>query len=162
TFLLLEALPDGTYELHLSGAHGLTDLGGALLEANDPSRDYVVRFQVQGSGRTVSDPSPTRHSSGAPDPDHPQELRALFPAELAGTVTLVRQPSAGEPPAAKGDSADYFRLTVLQEQDYLFIVTPDPGMATLPLPSVVIDGIEQPGFPQGDGTSAVQLHLLPG
>src|SRR5262249_42600169 len=83
TFLMVDALPDGAYELHLSGAHGLTDLGGTPLGGNDPSGDYLVRFQVQGSGRTEADPSPIRHSSGAQDPDHPQDLGTLFPTELA-------------------------------------------------------------------------------
>ncbi len=38
TFVLLDALPDGDYQLHLSGADGLADLGGNPLVGNDPER----------------------------------------------------------------------------------------------------------------------------
>src|SRR5262249_15801253 len=51
TFLLLDRLPNGVNELHLSGALGLADLAGnALLgsDAHDATSDYVVRFTVQG------------------------------------------------------------------------------------------------------------------
>ena len=47
TFDLLDALPDGDYQLHLSGAAGLADLGGNPLVGNDPSGDYVVPFTVE-------------------------------------------------------------------------------------------------------------------
>src|SRR5205814_9612813 len=44
TFLMVDALPRGSYELHLSGPLGLTDLAGNRLASNDPSGDQVTRF----------------------------------------------------------------------------------------------------------------------
>ncbi len=46
TFTMLSGLPNGNYQLHLSGSAGLTDLGGNQLVGNDPSGDYVVSFTV--------------------------------------------------------------------------------------------------------------------
>ncbi len=46
TFLMLDALPDGEYRLHLSGAAGLVNMAGIPLAGNVSSGDYVVPFSV--------------------------------------------------------------------------------------------------------------------
>lgn len=56
TFLMLDGLPPGDYELHLSGAKGLTDLAGNRLVMNDFSGDYVVHFAVAGPARDERQP----------------------------------------------------------------------------------------------------------
>src|SRR5207249_3964852 len=51
TFLMLDALPNGVNELHLSGSLGLTDIAGNPLAGSDPNHpagDYVVSFTVNG------------------------------------------------------------------------------------------------------------------
>src|SRR5262249_53961552 len=49
TFLMLDGLANGQYELHITGQ--VTDLGGNPLVGNDPSGDYVVPFTVDAPPR---------------------------------------------------------------------------------------------------------------
>jgi hypothetical protein len=51
TFVMLDGLANGTYEFHLSGAHGLTDGVGQSPRRQRPEGDYVLRFTVEGPGR---------------------------------------------------------------------------------------------------------------
>jgi hypothetical protein len=51
TFLMLDALPNGTYQLILAGDSGVTDFAGNPLAGNQPDGDYVVPFVVQGPER---------------------------------------------------------------------------------------------------------------
>jgi hypothetical protein len=122
-FLMLDALPNGTYELHVSGAQGLTDLAGNPLEGNqaDPAADYVLRFSVDGVARvfnanqqlTFSVQEPNESASQA------QDLGVLFPQEVQAGVVVTRDFTASVTPPA--DSADYYRFEVLQNQFYLFL-----------------------------------------
>jgi hypothetical protein len=93
TFLMLDRLPAGASELHLSGPLGLTDFAGNPLVGNDPSGDYVTHFTV-----------------GAP-PVGSQDLGILFPHELEGTGYRIT-----------GNGAAGYHFQVLQAQNYFFLV----------------------------------------
>ncbi|HLJ95345.1 MAG TPA: Ig-like domain-containing protein, partial [Gemmataceae bacterium] len=152
-FQLLDGLPNGTYQLHLSnsGPYGLTDLAGNPLAGNDPSGDYVVHFSVQG---------PTRGSNGNPlqwydqEPNdsvnQPQDLGVLFPHELQSGVTITRDPSL-DPGTTYADSADYYRFQVLQSRDYIVSLS-GTGLPNGTLPTFTdASGNSVPTLSQGTG-----------
>jgi Bacterial pre-peptidase C-terminal domain/Bacterial Ig-like domain len=118
TFLMLDALPTGLNVLHLAGGRGLADLAGNLLAGNDASGDYVVPFTVNGPTRGEADDA--LHWSDREPNDEPataQDLGVLFPHELQADVTLAR--SGG---SSRSDGDDFYRLQVLQNQVYTFVV----------------------------------------
>lgn len=127
-FLMLDALPSGTFELHVSGPEGLTDLAGLPIQANDPSGDFVTRFAVTGTTRG-SDAGPTTWLNAEVNDsvETAQNLGVLFPRELQNGVTLVRD--AGH----SADSADHFQFELLQSRTIAFSVqnTGDAGRASL-------------------------------
>ena len=114
-FLMLDRLPPGEYELHLSGPLGVTDFAGNPLVGNSPDGDYIVHFSVVGAGVgplpwLSQEPNSTSVSA--------QNLGVLFPHELEGPgVTIVRNPSA------LADSADSYQFTVLEDQAYFLVLT---------------------------------------
>src|SRR5262249_566457 len=115
-FLMLDALPNGTYQLHLSGTLGLADLAGNPLAGNGPTGDYVVPFAVNGPVRGNGNPLLRRSQEPNHDPAHPQDLEILFPNEVANGsdgVVIARDYTAN-PRAASASSADYYLITVLQ------------------------------------------------
>ena len=119
-FLMLDPLPNGIQELHLSGAQGLTDLAGNPLTGNDSSGDYVIRFTVA---------SPARGSTSNPllwigqEPNNALAeatvVGTLFPHEVAQGVTFERD-FTSDPANAPVDSADFYRFEVLQARSYFF------------------------------------------
>jgi hypothetical protein len=165
TFLMLDALPPsaGVYQLHLSGALGLTDFAGNPLVGNDPSGDYVVTFSVNGPARG-SNGNPLQWLDQEPndDPAHPQVIGVLFPHELAGQsqVTITRDFSQN-PSAAPADTADYYEIQVLQNCQYQFVLngsTP-PGVRL-----TLLDALGNP-VPNVSGQSnglALNAQLAPG
>jgi hypothetical protein len=134
TFLMLDRLPVGNYDLHLSGPAGLTDFAGNPLASNEPGGDYVVPFTVGGTGV----PAPT-------DPAGPQELGVLFPHELQGSGFRI---TAG---------AGSYRFEVLQALDY-FVLANAPGVR---LTLTDDSGSPVVAKPQTDGVS-LQAFLQPG
>ncbi|MBC7821611.1 MAG: hypothetical protein IAG10_32395, partial [Planctomycetaceae bacterium] len=121
-FLMLDALPNGEAELHLSGSLGLTDLAGNPLVGNDTSGDFVVRFTVNGAVRGSDGVSTTwRNEAGNDSLESAQNLGLLFPHELQSGVTLVRDAvtNAGQ----SADTFDFFRFELLQTQSYFFTRT---------------------------------------
>jgi hypothetical protein len=118
-FLMHDALANGVYELHLSSAHGLTDMAGNALIGNDPSGDYVRRFTISGPARG-SDGNPRVWLDEEPNDDsaHPQNLGVLFPAELETGVFLDRKPIADA-----SDLAKYYEFRILQTALYSFGLT---------------------------------------
>ena len=160
-FLMLDALPNGTYELHLSGSNGLTDLGGNPLTGNDPSGDYVVHFQVNAPARgTGSDPliwtaiEPAEGDVGA------QDLGVLFPHEFQSGVNIVRDPAI-DPAAALGDTQDAFQFEVLQAQFYTFSVQGSPAVGSATLWLTDAQGNPVASNLQGNG-NAIGAELAPG
>ncbi len=116
-FLMLDGLANGTYQLHLSGSLGLTDLAGNALVGNDPSGDYVVSFTVAGPLRGVSgDPHSWATQVGNDDSTTPQDLGVLFPHELQSGVVVTRDFTGTTNGVA--DTADYYQIQVLQTQSY--------------------------------------------
>ena len=116
-FLMLDGLANGTYQLHLSGSLGLTDLAGNALVGNDPSGDYVVSFTVAGPSRGVSgDPLSWATQEGNDDSTTPQDLGVLFPHELQSGVVVTRDFTGTT--NGVSDTADYYQIQVLQTQSY--------------------------------------------
>jgi hypothetical protein len=119
TFLMLDGLANGDYELHLSGSLGLADYAGNALVGNDPSGDFVVRFQVAGPARGTGG-NPLLWTDQEPNDTLglAQQLGVLFPNELHAGVTIAR--STANLPGAPGDTADEFQFQVLQSRVYYF------------------------------------------
>ena len=116
TFLMLDGLPSGNYELHLSGAAGLTDLAGHPLLGNNVSGDAVRSFSIQSANRGTNGNATTwTVGTNSDSTASPQTLGTLFPHELQNTVTLVRNVAT----AGGTDSSDDIRFDVLQAQFYL-------------------------------------------
>jgi hypothetical protein len=114
-FLMYEPLPNGTYELHLSGPLGLTDLAGNPLAGNSPSGDYVVQFTVNGP--PIGSPSnPTRWIDNSP-PGQIVDLGTLFPGQLQQGVTVQRNATSAV------DQADWFQFQILQPRQYTITLT---------------------------------------
>jgi hypothetical protein len=170
TFLMLDALPNGNYYLHISGQGpaGLTDLAGNPLVGNEPSGDYVVPFTVDAAPRgTGGNPLEWTDQEPNDDIDHPQDLGVLFPNELANKldtgVTITRNFSQ-DPSQAPGDTADYYEFQVLLDRTYTFSLSALPGEH---LPAGVALSLTDPADPSfgvssfGGGTLLVG-ELLPG
>jgi hypothetical protein len=140
TFQCLDALPNGPYTLHLSGARGLQDFAGNPLVGNDPSGDYVVHFEVDGPARG-SDLSPRawNYADLGPAAVHEQTLGVLFPRELQAGVTVQRNLSAGTD-ALRTERTDDYSFTVLQSQSYDFTVNGPTLPAGVSLSLVDADG----------------------
>lgn len=131
TFLLLDPLPNGPAELHLSGSLGLTDQAGHALTGNDSSGDFVYRFDVTGPARgSVDDPLLWRFE-GAAAAGAPWELGLLFPHELTRGVTIDRSGTA-----SAAATTDAYRFGVLRPGRYAFLL---PGSESTSLRLVIRD-----------------------
>jgi hypothetical protein len=153
-FILYDRLPAGSYELHLSGAAGLTDLGGNPLVGSQPGGDFVIPFTVAGPtlGLVRMDVEPNDFPSQA------QDLGVLFPFELVNSVQIVRDAAA----AANGstmDTADYYKLTLLQTEQYNFLLN---SAGTVPGLQVSISGGSLSGWVSLTGAGNNIRVLSPG
>jgi hypothetical protein len=163
TFLMLDALPNGSYAFHLSGGPGgIQDYAGLSLVGNDPSGDYVIHFSVNGPARGTPG-SPTQWVTALhADTDPPQLLGVLFPDELANTltngVTITRDftQSPGPPPA---DSQDTYQITLLQDSQYIFNLASFAGLPNNAQPTLMLTPQGGTAFPIFDG---VPVELTPG
>lgn len=131
TFQIVDAIPNGPAELHLSGGQTgfapLTDLAGQPIPGNDPSGDYVIHFTVAGPQRgTPTDPT-TWIGGVSANRDFPQDLGMLFPVELATGVTVQRDRTPG--PNRWGE---YYRFDLEPNPvtSYTFSLTSPDGMPT--------------------------------
>jgi hypothetical protein len=129
SFLLYDALPNGVYQLHLSGAAGLSDRAGNPLVGNDPSGDYVLTFTVNGPARGTNG-NPLLWTDQEPNDtvSNSQDLGVLFPSELGNRVTITRDFTA-QPQLAPSDGADDYQFTLLQRKQYTFTLN-DAGAPT--------------------------------
>ena len=169
-FLMLDDLPDGTYELHLSGPKGLTDFAGNPLVGNDTSGDYVVTFRVRGAAVGVNG-DPLQRADQEPNDDaaHAQDLGVLFPKELAHVTVLqngtdqngvtVTRDFTSNPASAPADTADFYRFQVLQDQTYVLTLNPLTLPQGLSLQFTLWDGQQNV---KGQGTSYFSGELAPG
>jgi hypothetical protein len=167
SFLMLDALPNGSYELHFSGARGLTDFAGQPLVGNDPSGDYVVRFTVNGPVRGTPG-NPTLWADQEPNDslNQPQVLGPLFPHELGkpSQVTVVRYFS-GNPASAPQDTADVYQIELLQDNRFYVFNLVAPAGSALPagtLPEIYDAAGNLVATLQQGGTSAVGACLPAG
>ena len=161
SFLMLDALPDGDYQLHFSGALGITDLANWPLIGNDFTGDFVVRFSVQGSVRGHNGDPLTWITTDANDSvDAPQNLGVLFPHELQATVQIVRD--AATSASLTPDTADAYQFEVLQTQTYFITLTnlgssaATPNLEVIDAVSYVVDLVQQ------GSASGIQGTLHPG
>jgi hypothetical protein len=154
TFLMLDALPTGHYELHLSGPQGLTDVAGNPLMGNTFGGDYVVHFAVKLAVPRGSngDPRTWTYQPTNTGATNVQTLGTLFPLELQSGVTVVRPASA--PGRAGGD---YYWFQVLQNQQYLFAIS---GV-NLP-PGTQLQLLDANGNPVNAAVQADGISLLAG
>lgn len=115
TFLLLDALPNGEYQLRLAGPLGLADLAGNPLVGNDPvSGDHRIAFTVDAAPRgSPNDPLLWQFTELTGTAD----LGTLFPLELQQGVHLTRTFDSATPTPF----TDQYAFTVLQHQHYLFL-----------------------------------------
>lgn len=150
-FLMLDSLPNGEVELHVSGAEGLTDLAGHHIVGNDASGDHVLRFTVDGPAHGSSGDIHTWINHVANDTfSQAQDLGVLFPHELQSGVRFIRD--AGAAAASVGDSDDFFRFELLQNQNYFLTLT---NLGGTPGPAIELldaNGQVVPMSIQGDGT----------
>ncbi len=140
TFVLYEALPTGTYTLHLSGARGLTDYAGNRLVGNHESGDYVVSFTVDAPARQPQDwlnQEPNDSFATA------QHVGLLFPSEVRQGIFFTRVHTSGA-----SDRDDYYRIEVLQDQNYLFLLT-NQGSGTPKVTLYNAQGVLIPTAKQG-------------
>ncbi len=169
-FLMLDDLPNGTYELHLSGPQGLTDFAGNALAGNSPSGDYVVTFRVQAPAVGVNgDPLQRVDQEPNADAAHAQDLGVLFPKELAHVTALgnggdqagvtVTRDFTADPTSAPADTADFYRFQVLQNQTYVFTLNGLNLPAGVNLQFTLWDSQHNL---EGQGTSNLQWRLAPG
>jgi hypothetical protein len=143
-FILLDALPNGNYTLHLvSGTSGITDFGGTPLHGNDPSGDYVVHFSVAGAQRaSPGDPLTWIGGEANDSLANPQDIGPLFPDELStqstvNGVSIVRNATAGST-----DTQDVYQIELTQSRQYLFFL----NSTTLP-PGSTVDLLDANGNP---------------
>ena len=139
---MLDGLPNGVNELHLSGRLGLADLGGNPLPANDPSGDYVIRFTVNGPPRGIDNNPQTWSTQPSNDQAHPQAMGVLFPDELQNDLVVTRDFGAGQfsnlSPIAS--SADYYQFQVLQSRMYTFSLSDADLPNSISLTLITPDG----------------------
>jgi hypothetical protein len=166
TFLLLDRLPNGVNQLHLSGASGLTGYGGIPLAGNDPSGDYVVPFTVADPAAPV-DPLNRTEQPPATDPSSAQDLGVLFPHELQKGVTVTGALTASA--VGVSPDSDTYTIQILQAQQYQFNLTVPPafpgGPVTPPdnLQLTITDATGAAVIPLFPATpSAISSWLLPG
>ena len=150
-FLMLDGLPNGALELHVSGAEGLTDLAGHPIVGNDASGDHVLRFTVSGPARGSDGDVTTWLNQPANDSAaQPQDLGVLFPHELQAGVHFVRD--AASAAASANDDGDFFRFELLQNQNYFFSLTNLGNSAAPTIELLDINGQVVP-MNTGDGSN---------
>src|SRR5207253_4673282 len=106
----------GTYQLHLSGALGLTDLAGnPLLGSSSLGGDFVLSFTVQGPARGSSTNPLTFVATGN------QNLGPLFPDELQQGAILQR--NAVTKATSLPPNGDAYSFQLLQNKTYTITLT---------------------------------------
>lgn len=117
-FQMVDRLPAGNYELHLSGSRGVTNLAGIPLPGNSSRGDYVVRFAVaRGQVGTNGNPQLWTHDPQTDVNPAAQQLGVLFPKELNSDAGVIIQRTAGGSSQAN-DIADEYRFTILRNRVY--------------------------------------------
>lgn len=123
-FLMLDRLATGSYQLHLSGSQGLTNIAGGPLVGNTPDGDYVVRFEVAATPAGIDgNPLVWQHMEDSDDGISPQQLGVIFPHELQAGVQFVRTGDSNS--TGKHDKSDEYRFEILQNQTYLLHLSGD-------------------------------------
>jgi hypothetical protein len=171
TFMMLNGLANGVYQIHLSGANGLTDFAGNPVQGNSPSGDYVAYFMVSGPVRGING-DPLHWADQEPNDSltQPQNLGVLFPKELAHVTVLpdgstqngvtVTRDFSQNPLAAPQDTADFYQFQVLQDQTYIFTLN-GSNLSGLQLQVWDSSGNLLPAAGQ-DTAIAIQRVLSPG
>jgi hypothetical protein len=157
SFLMLDALPNGPAELHLSGPAGLTDLAGQpLVGSPDAAGDYVVPLFVNGPARgSAGNPLLWLGGQANDSAAAPQVLGVLFPHELQKGVVVKRVAQKGAT-----DTADYYQFQVLQGREYVMTLA-GSGLPAGALPALTdASGHTIRGVAQGRG--GVKFTLGPG
>jgi hypothetical protein len=162
TFQMLDALPNGLNVLHLSGPHGLTNLGGTPLAGNSLGGDYLDPFIVTGSSGGAG--SPVQFMDHEPNNSfaQAQNLGILFPTMQQAGVPIVRD-FTHAPPGAVADTADYYSLTVTQARQYTFLLSGSNLPSGL-VPQILTSAgtLLSPAIATSAGSVAETIFLQPG
>ncbi len=159
-FAMLDRLASGSYELHLSGSQGLTNIAGGALVGNTAGGDFVTSFTVASSlAGTDGNPLVWTHSPSTDTDSGLQSLGVLFPHELQTGVQIVR--AAGSASGRDRDQSDDYQFEILQQQDYFIYLSGRslPNGVTLTLFNQ--SGTEVPVLGFHDGRS-LSVTLQPG
>ncbi|MDB5337136.1 MAG: hypothetical protein JWN70_2755 [Planctomycetaceae bacterium] len=159
-FLMLDRLASGSYELHLSGSQGLTNIAGGALVGNTAGGDYVTSFTVAPSNvGTDGNPLVWTHPTTSDSDSGPQSLGILFPHELQAGVQIVR--AAGSASGRDRNQSDDYQFEILQQQDYFIYLSGRslPNGVTLTL--FDHSGVQVPVLGFHDGHS-LSVTLQPG
>lgn len=113
-FLMLDDLPNGDFELHVSGALGLTDLAG------NPLGEFIRQFKVADASR-VGVSTLRTNAAGNDSIETAQDLGVIFPHDVQSGVKLIRDAATNATQPA--DSDDYFRFELLQSKSYFFTLS---------------------------------------
>jgi hypothetical protein len=156
TFVMLDGLTSGAWELHLSGANGLADFSGNRLQGNpDPNGDYIIAFSDDYLG--PADPLHREVTDPLDSFAHPQDLGVLFGHDIENGIVVTRN-LADSP----GDNADYFKLTVLQTLVYSFTLSD----GTVPGRPVLLDdfgnALTSNPLPTDPTNPTLTVYLEPG
>jgi hypothetical protein len=161
TFVMLDGLPSGVYQLHLSGPHGLGDWADVPLAGNDPaSGDFVYTFTVSDPDRSPGQDPLNRHNQN-PNTD-PQDLGILFTHEIQAGITISRDFSNFPPTSPAQDTMDIYQFQILVREDYVFDLSGSglpPGAYPVLVNAATLQ--QYPPLPQGNAT-AVLYTLDPG
>ena len=157
-FLMLDALANGSFELHVSSSEGLTDLAGLPIQANAPSGDFVIPFTVAGPVRGSAAGATTWLNGAANDSaETAQSLGVLFPHELQNGVTVSRNATTNA--LQSSDTADHFRLELLQSRTVVFSLQNTGSASGARLEVLDANGQPRSLLSLADGT--LRLGFLP-
>lgn len=159
-FLMLDRLANGSYELHLSGSQGLTNIAGGVLVGNTADGDFVTSFTVaQSDVGTDGNPVVWTHPPTSDSDSGPQSLGVLFPHELQAGVQIVREARSAF--GRDHDQSDDYQFSILQQQDYFIYLSGRSLPSGVALTLFKSSGEPVPALGLHDGHS-LSLTLQPG
>lgn len=113
-FQMADRLPSGSYQLHIDGSQGLSNIAGVpLAESTSNTVAFVVSTPAAG---TAGDATVWTHSSDTDSAPAVQPLGVLFPQEVVAGVEIVR--TAGTGSNRNNDDSDSYSFEVLKTGRY--------------------------------------------
>ncbi len=155
SFLMLDRLTPGSYQLELAGASGLTDLAGNPLVGNSPGGSFVENFTISGANQGLVGSASAGYTLGETGPAGSSfAFGPLFPHELQAGMTIDRSMN-------NGSGTDSFRFESLQSQDVFIALKAQSSPSGSPLSLLDAQGNPALLSPTPDGQGML-AHLSPG